>query len=82
MSWRGRTIVRDDVYEFEAILYFYKPNTANIGNLRMFCYNKYSNTTEKTASPIHRLRRTKAALLAVSLTLAGVLILMGDTWLG
>ena len=37
---------------------------------------------KETASPIHRLRRAKAALLAVSLTLAGVLILMGDTWLG
>lgn len=37
---------------------------------------------KETASPIHRLRRTKAALLAVSLTLAGVLILMSDTWLG
>ena len=37
---------------------------------------------KETESPIHRLRRAKAALLAVSLTLAGVLILMGNAWLG
>ena len=32
-------------------------------------------------SPLHRLRRVKAALLAVSLTLAGILLMMSATWL-
>lgn len=34
-----------------------------------------------TPSPLHRLRRVKAALLAVSLTLAGILLMMLATWL-
>lgn len=37
-----------------------------------------SNTSP---SPYHRLRRLKAALLAVSLTLAGILLMMLNTWL-
>lgn len=32
-------------------------------------------------SPLHRLRRVKAALLAVSLTLAGVLLMMLNGWM-
>ena len=32
-------------------------------------------------SPYHRLRRLKAALLAVSLTLAGILLMMLNAWL-
>ena len=32
-------------------------------------------------SPLHRLRRIKAALLAVSLTLAGILLIMLAAWL-
>lgn len=32
-------------------------------------------------SPLHRLRRAKAALLAVSLTLAGILLIMLTAWL-
>lgn len=34
-----------------------------------------------TPSPLHRLRRVKAALLAVSLTLAGILLMMLSGWL-
>jgi len=34
-----------------------------------------------TPSPLHRLRRVKAALLAVSLTLAGILLIMLAAWL-
>ena len=37
-----------------------------------------SNTSP---SPLHRLRRLKAALLAVSFTLAGVLLMMLNAWL-
>ena len=32
-------------------------------------------------SPYHRLRRLKAALLAVSFTLAGILLMMLNAWL-
>ena len=36
---------------------------------------------DKTSSLSSRLRRTKAALLAVALTLAGILLIMGNSWL-
>ena len=37
--------------------------------------------SDTAPSPLHRLRRLKAALLAVSLTLAGILLMMLNAWL-
>ena len=37
--------------------------------------------SDSAPSPHHRLRRLKAALLAVSLTLAGILLMMLNAWL-
>ena len=46
-------------------------------------YNFERNMPRHKPQPLpHRLRKTKAALLAVALTLAGVLVIMLGGWLG
>ena len=43
--------------------------------------SRRSDKPTSSVSTVHRLRRAKAALLAVSLTLAGILIIMSNGWL-
>ena len=43
--------------------------------------SRRSDKPTSSVSTVHRLRRAKAALLAVSLTLAGILLIMSNGWL-
>lgn len=45
----------------------------------MLKYDQYM-ATKQSSSTLHRLRKTKAALLAVSLTFAGVLMMLANSW--
>ena len=50
-------------------------------DLHKICYNLLVMIKDNLPSLHHRLRRLKAALLAVSLTLAGILLMMLNAWL-